>query len=421
MSANAAPPGRAALSDGVRMALITSRAEKQFLALSPSDQRRVVRVLSRPVPGSRYRKLVGRDNPALYHFDLSKGMRATARDTGGRACVVHIGPHDDFEKFAATCPPTLPVTLIPIEESMLMKQVPRNTIPNGTPTIKAAPTPPAPAAPGAADIIAQAMSGFFAQAFAAEKERLAEEVLTFSEDVTAAQAEARSAAHALAQRLDGHAEELVRVREGIETQSTAALTRHAARLGRLETAAGASDQLAAAVQGLAADRAALGECFGRLEAEHHAQADRLAEHQRVVDGRLEVVLAALAGGAVAVEDVATGLRVVERRARRAEDRFAGLESVLAEAATQASGHADGLEQRLGGVEAGLFATRSAVESLATALHDLAASVRLLDRGLDEVRADRGRRTRRMPLDGLRRGLRLVAGMFPRKAAVAVTP
>ncbi len=97
----AEPSGRVALSDGVRMALITPRAEKQFLALSPPDRRRVARVLSRPVPGPRYRKLMGHDNPALYHFDLSKGMRATARDLDGRACVIHIGPHDEFEKSAA--------------------------------------------------------------------------------------------------------------------------------------------------------------------------------------------------------------------------------------------------------------------------------------------------------------------------------
>lgn len=392
MSAVAEPSGRVALSGGVRMALITPRAEKQFLALSPPERRRVARVLSRPVPGPRYRKLVGHDNPALYHFDLSKGMRATAREVGGRACVIHIGPHDEFEKSAAAYTGTLPAALIPLEESRLMKQPQRNTSANGAATTKAVVPPPAPAVP--ADIIAQAMTGFFAQAFAAEKERLADEVLTFSEFVTVAQAEARAAAQALAKRLDDHAEELVRVRDAIETRSDAALSGQAARLDRLEAAAHANDRLAAGVQALAAERAALADDLGRLEIEHQARTSGLAASQRDVEGRLDEVAERLARGAASGDELGAELRGVEGRTRTLEERTADLQSASAEAATAASDRANGLEQRLGGVEAGLAATRTSVESLANALRDLTASVAELGHGLAELRTARERRTLR---------------------------
>lgn len=402
MSAVAEPPGRVTLSGGIRMALITPRAEKQFLALSPTDRRRVARALSRPVPGPRYRKLVGHVNPALYHFDLSKGMRATARDLGGRACVIHIGPHDEFEKSAAAYTGTLPACLIPLEESRLMKQPHRH---NGTSATKAVAPPPAPGVP--ADIIAQAMTGFFAQAFAAEKERLADEVLTFSEFVTVAQSETRAAAQALAKRLDDHAEELVRVRDAIETRSDAALAGQAARLGRLEAAADANDRLAAGVQALAAERAALADSLGRLEAEHHARASGLAASQRDVEGRLDEVAERLARGAASAAERGAELRGVEGRTRTLEERTADLQSAFAEAATAASDRANGLEQRLGGVEAGLAATRTSVEYLTTALRDLTASVAGLGHGLAELRTARERRTLRSRLLRLLRSLRML--------------
>lgn len=286
-----------------------------------------------------------------------------------------------------------------------MKQPPHSTSTNGTATTKTVAPLPAPAVP--ADIIAQAMTGFFAQAFATEKERLADEVLTFSEFVTVAQAEARTAAQALAKRLDGHAEELVRVREAIETRSNAALAGQTAWLGRLEAAADANERLAAVVQGLVAERTTLGESLGRLEAEHHARASRLAESQRGVDGRLDEVSAKLALGAESDDELGAKLRGVEGRTRTLEEQVADLQIAFAEAATRTSDRANGLEQRLGGVEAGLTATRNTVETLGTVLRDLVDSVAELSHELSEFRTDRERRTLTSRLHRLLRSLRMV--------------
>ncbi len=284
-----------------------------------------------------------------------------------------------------------------------MKHPHRHTGPNGTATTKAVAPPPAPAVP--ADVIAQAMTGFFTQAFAAEKERLADEVLTFSEFVTVAQAEARAAAQALATRLDDHAEELARVRDAIETRSDAALAGQAARLNRLEAAAEANERLAAGVQALAADRTALADNLGRLEAEHHARASGLAASQRDVEGRLDEVAERLARGAAAADERGAEVRGIADRTRLLEERAAGLQRAVAEATTAASDRATGLEQRLGGVEAGLAATRTSVESLAAALRDLTGSITGLGRGMAELRADRERRTLRSRLFRLYRSLR----------------
>ena len=222
------PNSRSPLSDGIRMTLVTRRAEKGFFALDPLDQERVKGDLCQPVPGNRYRKLNRWASVGLFHFDVTGSVRVTSLEVDGKACVVHIGPHDEFDKFVDQFDGQLPQHPKPLEESRIMKNVrPQSTkVPTLPPARPVQPAATVPAAkpstpPEAADAFGRYVSLLFEAGFAKERERLNDEVLQFADSVTAVRSESATATAALSERLDRHGEAVARLETAVAEASLA--------------------------------------------------------------------------------------------------------------------------------------------------------------------------------------------------------
>ena len=179
MSATAQNTRRAALRDGIQMELITPRAEKQSLQLSTTDRRRFARFVAQPIAGNRCRRITTRGKFSVYHFDVTDTVRCSYRMVNGQACILHVGTHPKFDEFASRYGGTLPQTLIPVKESLVMSKHRNNTKPVTKPEAE---TPCAPVLDGA-ELISHAIFGLFQKAFAGEKQRFEEDMFTLAESV----------------------------------------------------------------------------------------------------------------------------------------------------------------------------------------------------------------------------------------------
>jgi hypothetical protein len=104
------------------MEYLTPAVEKLLEALGPADQWRVADDLQRPTPGARLRQVTHLRKYGVRHFDVSHSVRVSYRMHQGKACVLHVGTHPEFDHFAKTYSGEVPNRVIPIEESMVMSK-----------------------------------------------------------------------------------------------------------------------------------------------------------------------------------------------------------------------------------------------------------------------------------------------------------
>lgn len=235
---SAEPNSRSSLSDGIRVSLITRKAEKGFFALDPPAQERVIGDLNRVVPGHRYRKLHRWASVGLFHFDVTDSVRVTCLDVNGQSCVIHIGRHAEFDKFVDQFDGQRPQHPKPLEESRIMKnsrpqstKVP--TLPPARPVQAVAPASTPSTSGEAADAFSRYVSLLFEAGFAKERERLNDEVLQFADSITAARAECVSGTAALTERLGRTGETVARLETAVAELSLTTTE----SVGRLESSA----------------------------------------------------------------------------------------------------------------------------------------------------------------------------------------
>jgi hypothetical protein len=108
--------------ESVRMHDLTPQAEKNIAQLAPPDRLKVLRILHHPVRQERCGKLSRLARYGLWHFDVTRSIRVTYRLLGGRACVLHVGTHAEFDHFVDHYSGNIPSHLIPMEESIVMKK-----------------------------------------------------------------------------------------------------------------------------------------------------------------------------------------------------------------------------------------------------------------------------------------------------------
>lgn len=105
----------------IRMRDISRGAEKQLERLTPLHRCRIVDALERPVQAKLCQQIHSCAKWNVSHFAVGK-LRVTFRVVNKRECVIHVGTHEAFDKFAAFYDGALPSERIPLEESTVMSQ-----------------------------------------------------------------------------------------------------------------------------------------------------------------------------------------------------------------------------------------------------------------------------------------------------------
>jgi len=103
------------------LAWITRQAEGQVGQLSPPDQAKIAQALVRPLPRNRCELIDNLAHYRVYHFRASKTLRISCRPTEWGLCVIHVGKHSEFDRFARHFAGQAPTNLIPLQESLIMK------------------------------------------------------------------------------------------------------------------------------------------------------------------------------------------------------------------------------------------------------------------------------------------------------------
>lgn len=120
-------------ANGPRVILrnITREARKQFEALAPPDQRAVAKAIAERPFWSRCELVQGKKKDRVYHFRASETVRVSfAQNPNGEACIVHIGTHAEFDRFADRYDGCLFANAIPLEETSIMATAQARPCPN---------------------------------------------------------------------------------------------------------------------------------------------------------------------------------------------------------------------------------------------------------------------------------------------------
>jgi hypothetical protein len=106
---------------GFRLSWITYPTVKSVSRLSAVFRRQVSKELAGVVPSGRCTSVKNLQRYCVYHFDVNETVRVCFRLLGdGRAVVIHVGTHAEFNHFAKHYRGTLP-RITPIQECELMK------------------------------------------------------------------------------------------------------------------------------------------------------------------------------------------------------------------------------------------------------------------------------------------------------------
>ena len=395
MTAVAAPTYRTALSEGIRMSLITAQAEKQFQQLSASDRLRVAEDLGKAVCGNRCRLVSNLRKLRVYHFDSTYTLRVSYRLLDGRACVLHIGSHTEFRQFATCYTGTLPNSPIPIEESTVMIKYQTN----GHSAAKVEPSATASVAPTEAkpeENVAENLARLLlaSRAFEERAKSIDDTIVRFMEDARDSAVEkVEGELEHVEGRLSGHRaalEELRGVVAGLRDELSAVNEGVAVHHGEVDA------RLEAQRAGLSAVGARLGELVEKCDGDLAAIAiavrnveEESGDFARKIEARLEAFSAALASR---VDRIAADEEQLVRRLdeldTRLEELVAKYERDLTAIATavrnveQGSGDfARNIEARLGAITAALAEDRTA--TIASRVDRIAADEEQLVRRLDE--------------------------------------
>lgn len=107
----------------VELHFVTRDALKQFEALCPKDQCLVARAIAQPPPRNRCELVQGLKKDRVYHFRASETLRVSFQDINTGACVVHIGTHAEFDRFAEHYDGYLAYNPIPLKETPIMAKI----------------------------------------------------------------------------------------------------------------------------------------------------------------------------------------------------------------------------------------------------------------------------------------------------------
>lgn len=105
----------------VNLTWITRQAEGQAGQLGPPDQAKIAQALTRPLPRNRCELVDNLAQYRVYHFRASRTLRISYRPTERGLCVIHVGKHSEFDRFARHFAGQAPTNLIPLQESLIMK------------------------------------------------------------------------------------------------------------------------------------------------------------------------------------------------------------------------------------------------------------------------------------------------------------
>jgi hypothetical protein len=133
-------PASACVSRYVRMDAITPNAEVLYANLPECFQARLRKVLLAPIARQRCYLLKGQAGQyRVKRIRFGRKLRATYRDLAQCRCILHVGTHADADDFANHYDGEIPATIIPLEESIMMKTESLVTNGNGHHKTKTAP------------------------------------------------------------------------------------------------------------------------------------------------------------------------------------------------------------------------------------------------------------------------------------------
>lgn len=128
---------REAAGPEIQLRSITREAEKMFEALSRTDQERVRKVVAQPPPRHRCEKVKAQTKEGVYHFAAGESLRISfCQRSDIEACIVHIGTHTEFDRFAKHYSGLKSDNIIALEESSLMAKSPTASMTNQSHILK---------------------------------------------------------------------------------------------------------------------------------------------------------------------------------------------------------------------------------------------------------------------------------------------
>ena len=104
----------------VNLTWITRQAERQVGQLDNVDQAKIAAALVRSLPRNRCELVDNLAQYRVYHFRASKTLRISYRPTERGLCVIHVGTHSQFDRFARHFAGQSPTNLVPLQESQIM-------------------------------------------------------------------------------------------------------------------------------------------------------------------------------------------------------------------------------------------------------------------------------------------------------------
>ncbi len=130
----------------VHVAALTHEAEKALGRLSRRHRKQIAQKLECGVPFGRCKPVEKLARFQMRRFDVSKTLRVTLRRLPDGMTVFHAGTHSEADQFADLYKGNLPSHLIPIKESIAMKNL-NKSHPRGAAPSSAAATKPVEAVP----------------------------------------------------------------------------------------------------------------------------------------------------------------------------------------------------------------------------------------------------------------------------------
>ena len=116
-----APLERDAPGPEISLRFITRDAEKLFNALAPDDQRRVARAIAQPPPRNRCELVTALAKERVFHFAVGESLRISfCQHPEGGNCIIHIGTHAEFDRFAKHYAGCNSTNVILLAESSIM-------------------------------------------------------------------------------------------------------------------------------------------------------------------------------------------------------------------------------------------------------------------------------------------------------------
>ncbi|MCA9067688.1 MAG: hypothetical protein KDA84_02110 [Planctomycetaceae bacterium] len=109
------------MTDSVTLQTITRTAEKQFSRLSTDDQKKVLKKLKSPVPREQCTLVQNLRRFRVFHFSASETLRISFLRFQQRNCIVDIGIHPDFDRFAKNFRGCASQPISTLKDSPIMK------------------------------------------------------------------------------------------------------------------------------------------------------------------------------------------------------------------------------------------------------------------------------------------------------------